>query len=102
MFPTQTLAAEFVSRNVEFSVPLKDTDDGCVDSNARTLTATCCFLVVLVHEGATTHEKQQNRSRIALNGLDLMPASGRNAASIISYVTRPKRRASACSMFFVA
>ena len=27
------LAAEFLSRNVEFSEPLRDTDDGFVDSN---------------------------------------------------------------------
>jgi hypothetical protein len=44
------LAAEFSSRNVEFSEPLKDTDDGCADSSSRTLTATCCFSAFLVHE----------------------------------------------------
>ena len=45
------LAAEFSSRNVEFS----RTTQGrpmmvCVDSNSRTLTAICCFSAVLVHE----------------------------------------------------
>jgi hypothetical protein len=39
---------------------------GCVDLNSRTLTATYCFSAVLVHEGATTLEKQQNRFRIAV------------------------------------
>ena len=44
------LAAEFSSRNVEFSEPLKDTDDGLRGFELRTLTATFCFSVVLVHE----------------------------------------------------
>jgi hypothetical protein len=51
MSPTpDALAAEFSSRNVAFSEPLKDTDDVCMDSNSRTLTATFCFSAVLVHE----------------------------------------------------
>src|SRR5687767_4902922 len=57
------LAAEFVSRDVELSVPLTDTNDGCVDSSSRMLTATCCVSAALVHEGTRTHENQQNRFR---------------------------------------
>jgi hypothetical protein len=44
------LAAEFLSRNVEFPYHSKIPMMACVDSNSRTLTATCCFSVVLVHE----------------------------------------------------
>jgi hypothetical protein len=42
------LAAEFASRDVEFSEPLKDTDD--VVSSSRTPTAMSCFSVVLGDE----------------------------------------------------
>ncbi len=44
------LAAEFSSRNVEFVERSKIPMMACVDSNCRTLTATFCFSVVLVHE----------------------------------------------------
>src|SRR5262249_9278347 len=44
------LAAEFASRNVEFSEPLKDTDEVCAVSSSRTPTAMFCFSVVLGDE----------------------------------------------------
>jgi catechol 2,3-dioxygenase-like lactoylglutathione lyase family enzyme len=44
------LAADFLSRDVEFSVPLKTPTMGCGDSNSRMLTAMSCFSAVLVHE----------------------------------------------------
>ena len=45
------LAAEFSSRHVEFFQPVEDDDDGLRGfAPSRTLTATCCFSAVLVHE----------------------------------------------------
>jgi hypothetical protein len=45
------LATEFLSRDVEFYFPIKDTDDGLRgDSNSRMLTPTSCFSAVLDHE----------------------------------------------------
>jgi hypothetical protein len=44
-------ATEFLSRDVEFYFPIKDTDDGLRgDSNSRMLTPTSCFSAVLDHE----------------------------------------------------
>ena len=50
-FPIRTRwQAEFSSRNVEFSVPLKDTEDGLRGFELKVADGYVLFLAVLVHE----------------------------------------------------